>query len=322
MRARGKAQISAMALAVWITICAMLCVGFLAYGAAGAKATAGGSFWRQALYNLPIAAVLALLLHIPFRLRLPRWFGWLGFGVLYLSLLGASAWSSARQRFEQEVAQEAARQAAAQQAAASAAAAAAAAEAANRAADAQRTTELVKAMIERSQGPRLDYERELVAIGWGRVLDGNRLRQDASFERTRAMIERARTLATAARERTPALFNEMRRGIETSGLTDPAKRRLLAEYDKLAERDQAQALEGWALEEKVVAGVEAATQYLHANRPGWNVDRSGQLSFRRPADRERFNVLLDGVKSLTDQQERLRTATVRRAQQVASRLGG
>jgi hypothetical protein len=321
MRARGKTPISTPALTAWIMTCAILCVAFLGYGASGAKSTAGGSFVLQALYNLPIAAVLALLLHVVFRLRLPRWFGWLGLGVLYLGLLGSSAWSTARQRAEQEAAQAAARQVAALQAAADAASAAAAAEEANRAADAQRTTELVKAMLERSAAPRRDYERELEAIGWGRVLDGARLRQDASLERTRAMLERAKGLAAAARERTPQLFAEMRRSIEASELSGPAKRRLLAEYDKSAERDQAQALEGWLLEEKVLAGVEAATQYLHANRPAWGVER-GQLSFRRPADRERFSALLDAVKSLTDQQERLRMAATRRAQLTLSRLGG
>jgi hypothetical protein len=316
MSARGKKRpISIPALVAWITICALVSVAFLAYGASGSRSARGGLGW-QALVNLPLAAVLALVLHVLFRLRLPRWFGWLGFGVLYLSLVGASAWSISRQQMEQRIRQ-AAQEQAAQQAAAAAAASAAAAAAAS---DGLRSTELVRAMHARIATQRRDYERELELLGWGRVLNPARLRQDETLERTRTLLASARQLVADYRGRTPQLFADTRRDVANAELSEPAKRRLLAEFDAALERNQAQVLESWALEESVMGEVEAVTQLLHANRPNWTVAQ-GQLSFRRLADRERFEAMLDKVRMLTDQQARMQTAAARRAQQAQARFG-
>jgi hypothetical protein len=316
MSARGKKDpISIPALVAWITLCALLSVGFLAYGASGARSTRGGVGW-QTLLNLPLAAVLAGVMHVFFRLRLPRWFGWLGFAVLFLSLTGASAWSVSRQQRELRI-----RQAEQEATAASAAAAAAAsAAAANVAIDNQKLAELVRGLQNRLTTQRRDYEHELEMLGWSRVLDGQRLRQDTSFEKTQALVGQARALVAAHRDRTPQFFAGLRRDLETSTLSDPAKRRVLAEFDKLAEREQAQALEGWALEEKVVGELGAAAQYLHENRKAWQVER-GRLSLRRPADLDRLNAHLDQVRLMSDQQERMRSAAAKRLQQGLLRQG-
>lgn len=319
MSSRGRKKLTARpAFQIWCAIVAIACVALLAYGATGARSTGDGSLLAQLWRNLPYALAIALVLHVVFRHRLPQWFGWLGLGAVYLSLLAASALSISRQQAERRAAEQAAQHAAALAAAASAASAAADTVSA---ADTLKMGELIRALHARAVAQRQDYQRELDALGWARVLDGNRLRQDGSFEQTRVLVERARTLAASYHGHTPQLFADMRRDLAAAPLGEAAKRRLRAELDETLERNQAQALESWTLETQVLGEVEAAARFLHDNPSAWQ-SAQGQITFRRPGDRDRFNAQMDKVRALTDHQERLRTAAARRTQQALSRFAG
>jgi hypothetical protein len=324
MRAREDAGVSGGAVTAWIIITALVCVGTLGWGAAGRLSGSDGPLAYRIGASLVPAAVLAGVMHVFFRHRLPAWFGGLGFALIFASLVGASTMSMTRQRQElRSAAREVSQVVAAVQSSVASGTALPPnlpTETPGRT-DAEKAGVLLKAMVNRSLTERRNYMAELDALGWTQVLDGARLRQDRSFAETRNVFERARDIVAKYRMRTTETFAAMRRDIENSDLSSEGRRGMLAGFDKTSERGLAHALQSWTLEEQILSEIEGAAQYLHANRSAWTVE-SGKLAFLDQGRLDRFNAYMSRVQALSAEQQKMQGDALQRSQETLSKLGG
>lgn len=322
MSARTSASVSGLAVTAWFIVVALACVGVLGWGASGAK-PADGNLAYQFGADLPLAGVLAGAVHLLFRHRLPGGFGWLGFGLIFASLMGASVMASSRQQRElRAVAGEVSRTVAALQSSVASGTALPSNMPQSPAGttDAQKMGALLNSMVNRSLTERRNYEAELDAVGWTRVLDGPRLQQDRSFAESEGMFERARAVMAKYRSRSDEVFTEMRREIEGADLGSEAKRGMLTGFDKASERGRATALQGWTMEAQILSEIEAAARHVHANRTGWTVE-NGQLAFLDQAGLDRYNTFMERVQALAAQQQKLQGDALQRSRESLSKLG-
>jgi len=322
MPASGEVQVSATPSRAWFASCAAVCLAILAYGAFG-NGEASNNLAYQLGHDFPIAIFIAGGLHMAFRKRESNRTSWIGFALIYASLVTASVIASNRQKNElRQMASEVQQTVAAVQ---SSIASGSAAPPPIQATDAGTTAAgkmsvVVKTMMNRTLAHRRGYELELDAIGWSKILDGQRLRNDSTLAESRTVIQQAKDIVSKYQSRTGELFTQVRRDIENSDLTANSKQSMLSGFDKSAQQGKAQAMELWSLEEQVLNQIESAFTLLGANRSGWQI-QDGQVMFHRQADLDLFNSYMSQVQVLVAKQEKMQAASLQRIQESLIQLG-
>lgn len=305
----------------WMFSCGLLCLAILIYGLAGERETSGGLAF-QIGYNLPIAILIGGILHLVFRRREPPRTGWIGLLLVYVALVVSSVLSTNRERHEfktaaNEIERTVTLATSTNVSQPSAPATPSAAPVAS--GDAGKLETAVKTIVNRSLAQRREYELELEAIGWSRILDGERIRKDMSLAESRTILRQARDIVSKYRGQTDELFAQVRHDIETAGLKPEAQRAAIAGFDKNAGQGKAQAAELWSLEEETLSQVENIFTLLAAKRNSWHVQQN-QIVFNDQSDLDLFNSYLSRINQIMAQQQALQTAGVRRTQEKLRQL--
>lgn len=321
MTTTEQAQIPSRPGRAWMSACAALCLAILAYGALGEREPAN-TLAYQLGYNLPIALFLAGALHLVFRKTETSSTSWLGFALVYAALVIGSIISNNRQKAElRQAATEIQQTISAVHAAASAGVPPTLPPpvAATGSSEAAKISVVMKTMVNRMVASRREYELELNAVGWERILDGQRLRADVTLAESRTMLQQAKDVVAKYKAKTPQLFTTIRADIETSDLSYSSKQSMLAGFDKSSAQGKAQALELWSIEEQVLGQFENVFNLLAAKRGAWQI-QDGQVMFQRQADLDLFNTYVARVQSHVARQEQLQNAAIQKTQESLGQL--
>lgn len=300
----------------WMLSCGLLCLGILIYGLTGERETSSNLGFLVG-YNLPIAIVFGGLLHLAFRHRETQATGWLGAGLIFVALLVSSFISASQvQKNVSVAAAEIERTLTAANAtnASQSSPPIAPSTAAVASGEAGKLEAALKSMIARSLAQRRDYEMELYAIGWDKILDTERIGKDTGLTESKTLIRQARDIVSKYRGRTDELFSNVRRDIETSGLKSESLRDALAGFDSSAAQGKARTFELWSLEEQILSQVENIFTLLGTKRNSWQIQQ-GQILFNNQGDLDLFNSYLARIGEITAQQQALQNAGTRRAQE-------
>lgn len=321
MSSPGQVVASSAPGKTWLVACGVVCAAILAYGFAPNR-DAGSDLAYQLGYNLPIAIFIAGLLHVFFRKREPARTSWIGFVVIYVSLV-ASAMIAAN-LFEarmRAVAVEVDKTMSAVQASVSTGSPLPAPLQVNTTAGNLTTVEdVVRAVVNRSLAQRREYELELSAIGWEKILDGTRLRADSTLVESRTMLQQGRTIVAKYRSRTDALYSQIRQDIESAALPSGARASMLAGFEKSATSGKTRAAQIWDMEEQVLSQFGAIIDLLSARRNGWQI-QDGQIMFNRQADLDQFNAHIARIQSITERQQQLQNAVMQQTRDTMKVLG-
>lgn len=322
MPASLEARIPAMPSRTWFASCAAICLAILAYGAFGNGETSSDLAFQLG-HDFPIAIFIAGALHIAFRKSESNRTSWIGFALIYATLIVASVIASNRQKVEirQAAAEVQNAVAAVQSSIASGTASPLPIQINNNVTtEAGRIGILVKTMMNRMLSNRREYEIELDAIGWSKILDSQRLRNDSSMAEGRIMLQQAKEIVSKYRKRTNDLFVQVRRDIETSDLTANSKQSMLTGFDKTSQQGKAQAMEIWSIEEQVLSKFENIFNLLGARRNRWQI-QDEQVMFHRQADLDLFNSYVAQIQVLVAKQEKIQTTSLQRTQDSLMQLG-
>ena len=321
MPAPGEVLLSTGPSKAWMAACAAVCMAILAYGAFGDRESSGNLAY-QVGYNLPIAIFIAGGLHLAFRKRESSRTSWIGFALVYISLITASL--IAGQRLKSEV-----KDAAVQVQQSLAAVQAAASAGTNTpppmpvtnvgTSDGGKMGLVMKTMVNRMLAHRREYELELDAIGWGKILDGQRLKNDVTLAESRTMIQQAKDVVLKYKSKTSDLFAIIRQDIERSDLSPSSKQSMLAGFDRTSAQGKAQAMEVWMLEEQALEEIGKVFSLLSARRSAWQI-QDGQVMFQSQKDLDLFNSYLATVQSLVAKQEQIQSSSLKRTTEALNQL--
>lgn len=323
MSATLETQRSAKPGNTWRIACALSCVAVFAYAFYGRNHALGEGVPYQMGYNLPIAAILSGALHLFFRKRESSQTGWLGFALIYASLIAAASIAESRQKSElRTVATEMQNSISAIDISASSSQSTPIPPPITSSAtgEAGKIDVLLKTVLNRAISQRREYMLELEAIGWPNILDGSRLKNDSTFAQSRTMVQQAKDIVAKYRSRTDTLYAQMRRDIETSGMGTELRRATLAVFDQRLSQGISQAAELWSLEEQVIGHIENGLNLLAARHGGWTL-QEGQVTFHRQKDLDLFNAHLKKAEVIASQQEQMQAASLQKAKEGMSQLG-
>ena len=305
---------------LWMLSLAVLCIAILAHGLFGG-AEASDNFAYLFGYNLPIAAVLAGGLHLFFRKREPAKTGWLGFILVFVSLVAASVLAASQQRTQlRRVSSDIQQSLAAATQPQGNASTNVAPVTSSATGEVGKMEVVLKTMVNRMTAQRREYELELEAVGWSKVLDGERLKDDPTLSQSRVMLKQANDIVARYQSRTDSVYAQIRRDIENSDLTVSSKTSMIAGFDKTAEQGKAQAKELWSLETQVLHKIESVFDLLSARRGSWQI-QDGRVMFQRQADLDLYNTYLTNVQSIVARQEQLQAAALKNTKDRLSQLG-
>jgi len=305
----------------WISACAALCLAILTYSVFGGR-DASGDIAYQLGYNFPIAIFLAGALHLAFRRTETSSTSWLGFAVVYTALVLGSVISNNRQKVEiRQAATEIQQTLSAVQAAASAGVPPTLPPpvATTGSSEAAKMSIVFKTAVNRMVALRQEYELELKAVGWEKILEGQRLRADVTLAESRTMLQQAKDIVAKYKAKNSQLFTTIRADIETSDIGYSSKQSMLAGFDKSSTQGKERDLELWSIEEQVLGQFENVFNLLAAKRGAWQI-RDGQVMFHRQADLDLFHSYVTRIQSLVARQEQLQNAAIQKTQESLDQL--
>ncbi len=314
-------QMSTSPSKAWMFACAALCTAIVGYGLQGDMDPPGDLAYQIGTY-LPIALFLAGGLHLTFGKRETSKTGWLGFALVYASLVTAAVITTNRQKVEfRKAATDIQQTISAVQAASSAGVAppSPSSLSATGTSEAAKASVVMKTIVNRGVANRREYFLELDAIGWGKILDGQRLRNDPTLVESKTMLQQAKDVARKYKSKTFQLLATARQDIENSDLSSSSKQSMLAGFDKSSSQATAIATDYWLLEEQMIAQTENVFNLLGAKRGAWDIQHD-QITFQRQADLDLYNSYMAKVQSLVVRQEQLQSASIQKAHESLNKI--
>ncbi len=151
---------------------------------------------------------------------------------------------------------------------------------------------------------RNDYLLELEAIGWNRILDAERIKDDTGFIESKIIIRKAKQIVEKYQKKTDILMSKTRKDILSLKIEEPLKRELLQGFERGVERAKVQNNEMWGMERDVIGEFENIINLLSARSGSWVV-QDGKLTFYNEEDLSRFNYYIASIKSIVSKQNQI-----------------
>ena len=160
----------------------------------------------------------------------------------------------------------------------------------------------MKNCINKTVSMRNDYLLELDAIGWSKILDPERVLEDKTLIKSKAMLGNAYDILAKYRMKNYGLLDEMRNDIFKLNLSDSTKKSMVDGYDKGLEDGRANAKLSWDLEELVLKEFENIINLLSANNGTWKIENN-QVLFSTDEDVNAYNSYIASIQSLVEKQQ-------------------
>lgn len=175
---------------------------------------------------------------------------------------------------------------------------------------------LVRDYMRQQMAARNSYVRALDSIGWGNILDVQRIKHDHNLAGSRAIIAGAGQSIDTYENRLKHLMQLSRARIGELELSEDAKRAVLEGFDRGSAKSAETITKGMGLEREVLNQVTAIFRLL-ASSSRWTV-RDDRIVFYDAAELARFNQAVERIREATEQEDVLRArsdSAVERAMQ-------
>lgn len=162
--------------------------------------------------------------------------------------------------------------------------------------------QFMKTFMNKMMSQRNDYLLELDAIGWGKILDSERVNQDKTLIESRMMVQKAKDIVGKYRAQTYVLLENARKDIGNLSVSDNSRREMASGFDRGMAKSRSQIDALWDLEAKTISEFENIFALLSARKDAWVV-QNGQILFARDSDLSAFNSYVSTIQDLASQQE-------------------
>lgn len=167
----------------------------------------------------------------------------------------------------------------------------------------------MKTFMNQMASQRNDYLLELDAIGWGKVLDPERVKEDKTMIESKMMIQKAKDIVGKYRARAYTLLENARKDIGSLNISESSRREMANGFDTGMVKSRAQIDALWNLEAKTISEFENIVTLLSARRGSWIVE-NGQILFANENDLSTFNSYVASIQDLASKQEAIQKQNV------------
>ena len=160
----------------------------------------------------------------------------------------------------------------------------------------------VKIFMDRSVSLRNDYLLELNAVGWDKVLDPTRLKNDRTFVESKFTINKAKEIVEKYKILTNSLFEDAYAEIDRLEMDEEFKQEMKDGFKRGMEPTKVTIDRNWFLEEKCVLEIEKIIDLLSTRKDSWVIENS-QFLFYNENDLKEFNAHIYNIQDIFKEQQ-------------------
>lgn len=176
----------------------------------------------------------------------------------------------------------------------------------------------MKTVMNKMASQRNDYLLELDAIGWDKILDSERVKQDKTLIESKMMLQKANDIVSKYRAQTYVLLENARKDIGNLNVSENLRSEMASGFDTGMAKSRSQIDTLWGLEAKTISEFENIFALLAARKGTWVV-QNGQILFASDSDLSAFNSYVTAIQELATKQEAIQKQNV---EAVNTKLNG
>lgn len=177
----------------------------------------------------------------------------------------------------------------------------------------------MKDFLNKMASQRNDYLLELEAIGWGRILDTERIKSDKNLAESNFIIKKAKDIVNKYKTMTDNLLTDTQKHIQSLNVDDSLKRSMLSGFESGMIKSRQQIDTMWEMEKNIVLECEKIINFLSDRKRTWVVSE-GQILFQNDNDVKRFNSYFSTIQDLAKQQEVLQRQSIAKVNKNLTQL--
>ncbi len=135
---------------------------------------------------------------------------------------------------------------------------------------------------------REKYDKDLAAIGWGGILNPERIKKDKDLAGSMAMIIRAREIARTQQAGLDKAFVQFRDELAAVAPDEPTRKTILRGFEEKWEKSRPILQKSSELENKIIANTQEFFMFLSAKKGEWNV-KNGKITFVDQKEQAEFD---------------------------------
>ena len=160
----------------------------------------------------------------------------------------------------------------------------------------------IKVFMDRSISFRNDYLLELSAIGWDKILDPTRVKNDTTFTESIITIKKAKEIVEKYKTLSYSLFENAYAEIDRLEIDEEFKQEMKDGFKSGMEPVKVTLDRNWFLEEKCVLEVEKIIDLLSTRKDVWAIENS-QIIFYNENDLKEFNAHIYNIQDIVKEQQ-------------------
>ena len=173
----------------------------------------------------------------------------------------------------------------------------------------------VKIFMDRSVSLRNDYLLELSAIGWDKILDPTRLKNDRTFVESKFTINKVKEIVEKYKTLTNNLFEEGAFAeIDRLEIDEDFKQEMKDGFKRGLGTTKIMIDRNWFLEEKCLLEIEKIIDLLSTHKDVWVIENS-QILFYNENDLKEFNAYIYNIQEIVKEQQLIQQQSIDKAKE-------
>jgi hypothetical protein len=160
----------------------------------------------------------------------------------------------------------------------------------------------IKVFMDRSVSFHNDYLLELSAIGWDKILDPTRVKNDTTFTESIITIKKAKEIVEKYKTLSYSLFENAYAEIDRLEIDEEFKQEMKDGFKSGMEPVKVTLDRNWFLEEKCLLEIEKIINLLSTRKDVWVIENS-QILFYNENDLKEFNTHIYNIQDIVKEQQ-------------------
>lgn len=172
----------------------------------------------------------------------------------------------------------------------------------------------IKVFMNRSISFRNDYLLELSAIGWDKILDPTRVKNDTTFTESIITIKKAKEIVEKYKTLSYSLFENAYAEIDRLEIDEEFKQEMKDGFKSGMEPVKVTLDRNWFLEKKCLLEIEKIIILLSTCKDVWVIENS-QILFYNENDLKEFNTHIYNIQDIVKEQQLIQQQSIDKAKE-------
>ena len=178
----------------------------------------------------------------------------------------------------------------------------------------------MKTFTNKAVSQQHDYSLELDdAIGWGNILDFNRIKQDENLNKSKISIKKAKNIVQKYKTQSHELISNAKKDISSLNISEDSKSKMLRGFEETEAAALSQMDAFYDLENKIISEVGSIMDLLSERKGFWEI-QDGNIIFSEQSDSDIFNSHISAIQKYSARENAIREQSTQEVTNKLNRL--